>query len=459
MKFIKQWQQSAKKLTPFKVGEDDIVEQTLYKATEEQDFHKEFFRAFTKAEEKINNLDDPKEIGMVALKAACDFYDADWCGVLDVDLKMEFLMPFWWYNRITGGMTSTIIDETGISGILPRWMEALKNNVPIVVEDVEAIKADKPKEYALFKKLDTDSMLAVPFRKREKGFLILKNPKRYIEQIDFLKALSFVLVSEINEQKLMNQIAMSGSPDNIRSEKDVTIHLFGGLEIFTSKGKLTEDEMKSPMCCKLVVLLLLNRHRGMTARELTEKLWREKESENGTSRLRVLLYRFRQLFELISDMELIITTSNGYRINPELNLNTDYEELESVCDTINQIKSCKQQVEALKKAVRLYKGNLFPTGESEHWQMAYNSKYHLLYLDAANQLLDQLYQLKDYKELHEFSTLVSTVEPYSPMTLFWLIIVLRKHGAMEMAKSQLDYARVTLLKEEYLELENRLEMA
>lgn len=305
----------------------------------------------------------------------------------------------------------------------------------------------------MFKKLQTNSMLAVPFRKREKGFLILKNPKRYIHEVDFLKALSFVLVSEINEQKMMDRIAMSGSQDNILSEKDVTIHLFGGLEIFTSKGKLTEMEMKSPMCCKLVVLLLFNRHRGMTSRELSEKLWGEREPENGTSKLRVLLYRFRNQFRLISDMDLIITTTNGYRINPELILNTDYEELEAVCETATQFKSSKQQVEALKKAVKLYKSNLFPTGEAEHWQIAYNSKYHLLYLQAANQLLEQLYQLQDYKELHEFSTLVSTVEPHSPMILFWLIVVLRKHGAMEMAKSQIEYARACLLKEEFMELE------
>lgn len=145
MRLIKKWQQSANWLTHTRVQEENMMMQENCKETESHNLHQDFFEALSALEEKIHIMEDPKEIGIEALKAACEFYDADWCGVLDVDLKMEFLMPFWWYNRLTGGMTSTIIDETGISDILPRWLEAMNNNVLFMVEDVEAIKEDKPR--------------------------------------------------------------------------------------------------------------------------------------------------------------------------------------------------------------------------------------------------------------------------------------------------------------------------
>lgn len=456
MAIFKKWQQSARKLTHRMVREDRTIEQEDTKTKESHSFLFDFYKCLNELEEKIHSLDEPKEIGMAALTAACEFYDADWCGVVDLDLKMEFLMPFWWYNRITGGMTKTIIDETGISGILPQWMDALENDYPFIVEDVEAIQEDRPKEYALFQRLETKAMLAVPYRKREKGFIILKNPKRYINRIELLKTLSYVLVSEINEQKLLDRIKMSKLTQPIDCDTDLVIHLFDGLEIATAKGKLTEEEMKSPMCCKLVVLLLLNQHRGMTARELSENLWPDSDSDNPTGKLRVLLYRLRNAFRLISDQDLIITTTNGYRINPLLNICTDYQEFESTCEAAKQVKGHSQKKELLEKAVNLYKGNLFPTGSAEHWQMAFNSKYHLQYLLVANQLLELLYKERDYESVHDYASLMLSVEPNNPKFIYWLIHILRKHGAMEMAKSQLEYAKSRLLTEEYLELEERL---
>ena len=49
-----------------------------------------------------------------------------------------------------------------------------------------------------------------------------------------------------------------------------------------------------------------------------------------------------------------------------------------------------------------------------------------------------------------------SVEPDNPTVLFWLIVALRKHGAIDMAKEHLESARIRLLNEEYQELEERL---
>ena len=40
----------------------------------------------------------PEEVARQILKAACKFYDADWCGLIQVDLDLKIWTPFWWYN-------------------------------------------------------------------------------------------------------------------------------------------------------------------------------------------------------------------------------------------------------------------------------------------------------------------------------------------------------------------------
>ena len=52
-----------------------------------------------------------------------------------------------------------------------------------------------------------------------------------------------MLVSEVNEQKLLDRMKMSVAPKMIQTDNEVIINLFGGLEIYTSKGKLTEAEV------------------------------------------------------------------------------------------------------------------------------------------------------------------------------------------------------------------------
>ena len=49
----------------------------------------------------------PKEVAQQVLKATCQFYDADWCGLIQVDLDLSLWTPFWWFN--TGATDKTMI--------------------------------------------------------------------------------------------------------------------------------------------------------------------------------------------------------------------------------------------------------------------------------------------------------------------------------------------------------------
>lgn len=403
---------------------------------------------------EVYGVADPKDISQRVLRQACDFYDADWCGLFDVDRMLKLLVPFWWYNRTTGGMTKTKLDEGGVYGDFTRWMDALNTNTPIYVDDIEKIKYSNPEEYAVYSKQEVRSILAVPYHKREKGFLLLRNPKRYGDKPEMLQIMANILVAEINEQKHLDR--MKAESEKMDTSAEIVINLFGGLEIITSKGTLSEAEIKSPLACKLLVLLMMNRHRSMTGRELADAIWPDADYTDPTGKLRTLLYRFRTTFRLLSDKELIITSANGYRINGELSIRTDYEDFERTCEVSKKAYDRYQKKELLCKAVKLYRGKLFPTGSSEHWLLACNSKYHLQYLAIVEELMTLLHAEKNYSMMHEYAMMAVNVEPDNPTVLFWLIVALRKHGAIDMAKEHLESAKIRLLREEYQELEERL---
>ena len=93
--------------------------------------------------------------------------------------------------------------------------------------------------------LDINKLLAVPIKPRPIGFLVVRNPQRYLNRSSMLQMLAFVLLSSINDQKLMQSMKMSMSPENIKNDTDVMINLFGNLEIYTSSGVLHESDLNS----------------------------------------------------------------------------------------------------------------------------------------------------------------------------------------------------------------------
>ena len=64
-------------------------------------------QTLTKLESEIHTTDDPKEIVMQTLRTACAFYNADWAGIVDVDLELGVTNTGWWHNANPKSQNST----------------------------------------------------------------------------------------------------------------------------------------------------------------------------------------------------------------------------------------------------------------------------------------------------------------------------------------------------------------
>ena len=47
----------------------------------------------------------------MALQTACDFYGADWCGFLEVDLDLGLWTPYWWHNIRPDDKTQDLLES------------------------------------------------------------------------------------------------------------------------------------------------------------------------------------------------------------------------------------------------------------------------------------------------------------------------------------------------------------
>ena len=364
----------------------------------------------------------PKEVAQQVLKATCQFYDADWCGLIQVDLDLNLWTPFWWFNAGATDKTMLLTEEYESAEFLDRWVQTVRKGIPMVVPDAEATKEAYPAEYNLYQRLGIRSVIAVSLEPRPVALLAVRNPKRYIQQTSMLRILAYVLLASYNEQK-----------------------------ISTSKGVLKEADFSSPSINRLISYLLISRKNAISPQEITQTLWSD-DSDNPAKNVKGLVYRLRQKFSIISDEPLVLSSASGYQLNPELHIMTDYQRFDELVSSAVRASSVINKVDILKNALDLYHGKVLSSADGEHWLIQFSTKYHLSYMGAVSELLKQLDSLHSYDLLNQYAMKSLTIAPDNPKAYCWLIRSLKAQGMNELATNELAAAKEHLTTEEYEEI-------
>lgn len=412
--------------------------------------------ALSQLESSLHDSDDPEEIITRMLVAAYSFYDGDWAGIMEADLSMKVWSTLWWHNRRTGGMTPNHFQDLEEGEYLVRWIEALTHGTAMIIDDVNKISSAHPQEYAFLKENGVHSIIAVPFWKRPTGFLIVRNPQRYIHRSSLLQMMAFVAISSINEKRLIDSTKPKLVPEFIKKDTDVIIYLFDNLQIITTKGILTGNDLKSPKICKLIVYLLLHTRRPASPHEIVRDLWPEDDLSKASMNVKALIYRLQQMFNVISDYRLVESTLSGYWINPDLNIITDLQLFEDYWAQAQITANPSDKAQLLKKAMDIYKCGPLEEYSGEHWFMPTVAHYSLRYTGIMNQLLSAMDTAKNYVCIHEYANNALGAIPGSPDPYYWLIYAMNHLGMGEIARSELKAAKQVLTEEDFKDLLDRL---
>ena len=396
----------------------------------------------------------PKEVALRVMEAACKFYAADWCGLIQVDLDLGLWKPYWWHNECSEDKTTALTNEFESSEFLDRWVRAVRRGIPMVVSDTELIREQYPDEYSLYQRLGIQSVLAIPLEPRPVALIAVRNPIRYICQTSMLKLLAYVLLVAYNDSRMVDGLNMALAPENIKSSHDIFISLFGELKIYTSRGVLRESDLKSPKISRLLTYLLLSQKKTVPPMESVQNIWPEEmeDAEVPGKNMKYLIYRLRQAFSLISDEQPVLSTAFGYQLNPSLHITTDFQKFDELTVATAKATSVVNKIGLMEKTVELYQGKLLSSAEGEHWLVHTANRYHFAYMSTANELLKQLMTIHAYDLIHQYAALALTIAPENTKAYYWLIQSYLKQNMEEMATGELVAARQKLPDEEYQKL-------
>lgn len=191
---------------------------------------------------------------------------------------------------------------------------------------------------------------------------------------------------------------------------ELTVRMFGEFQMTNQDGVLNAEVIRSEMLTRLLTYMICNRNKSVTAQELMEFLWAEKESDNPAGALKNLMYRLRNFLKKVWGAYDFIQTGKGtYQWNPDIILHVDIEEFELCCKHTGE--DMEEEIAMSRRAFSLYQGALLPELSGEYWVISMSTYYQSMYLKLVKRFAKLLEEEKNFAEEEEVCRKALQLEP------------------------------------------------
>lgn len=194
------------------------------------------------------------------------------------------------------------------------------------------------------------------------------------------------------------------------------VKTFGGLEITNDNVTVNIVELFGKQLVNLLQVLLFHSEKPVQKDELIDILW--PESKNPSSALKFSIFRLRsQLNEIdfFKDKEVIVTTRKGYILNPNLDWNIDFVELQKAYNQINEGAELldEKEFKIARKIFRLYQGRFYASPSQLHWILQKQEVFRQMYVKTMMRTSCYLYTQKRYDEMMLMNYQAVLIEPFN----------------------------------------------
>ena len=415
---------------------------------DEQKHDHDFRLTLTGLEQRLHTSESTEEIIMEAIKAACDFYEAEWAGILIADVETEAWAPMTCYNRLTGRMESRYTKEVEAFEGFGRWIKAFYDGKPLVVPDASVIKKMFPDEFQHYQRLDVQSLIGTPFGEKPTGFFVVKNPTRYKTYPDMAQMLAFVSMSTFYLQELQQSMAeLETNQDDSADEHTIRINLLGMPEVCVGSKKLDMRVYASDNAWKIISFLAL-KGKPVPGSTLVENIWPKIKDTSDTNPLRSALYQMRSKFQVLCP-NIISSNEQGYWFNSEYRVEVDTVLVEELWKKISEEKNHSVRLAQLKQAAKLFRGYLCDNKLDEPWMISYYHTYSSLYAQVMTSLLDEIGKDENYTGIHKYASASLSMLDGNPKICFWLTVATYFISGKSAALEVINANRSSLSSEEF----------
>ena len=342
----------------------------------------DFREALALLEQKLRDCEDSESLIDGLLEGTAQFYGADRAYIIEADWELGIgLNTYEWCQPGVEHQKDMLQFLT--MEVFPRWKRYLIENQPVIIPDTAELKSEYPDEYDFFTKYGVRSLLCAPYSKRiNQGYVGVDNPTRFQDDPTFLFIVCYAVVLELNEIKMQQTVDAAERRASHYNDNEVYVNTFGGLEITNHKGTLSDDDIKSDQCYDFLCFLLLNHKRRFPIDRLYD-IVRPADVNMDASPYTVVknvVYRIRKTLSIINLEDLIVGKSGTFVINPEMNINADFDRMEDACQRLDDTTDSEMMLSHFKAITEIYRGSLLPRASGQLWLVPIATYYQSLYM-------------------------------------------------------------------------------
>ena len=341
----------------------------------------------------------PDENITVGLQSVRSAYDADIAFILEMDPDIRGF-------RV---MSVSLREELeGFSDVLKRSIIARNLFMDIVKPDksscftAEELAKTHPPESDWMELNGVRNVLLSPILNRTmmRAFVGVCNVGRMLGDLYMLKFSTVILTNEIRAVTIMDRYAKESNRSVILEDNDILVNMFGGLEIWTRRGKLELGSAASSKSCLLLIYLIFNKDRFVPVRELAEVLWPNQLFDNPYNMIKGVVFRLKKLLDPICEKKVVVAQQGTYMFNNDLNLLLDTTHFERTCQHLKRDGlTAGERLKLYRRAITCYKGNLLPYFEDELWLVGKINYYQIMYASTVKEyllFLDRIGNVEDF---------------------------------------------------------------
>lgn len=183
--------------------------------------------------------------------------------------------------------------------------------------------------------------------------------------------------------------------------KTVKMQLFGSFSLTDGDAVLGEETLRSGKLTRMLAYIIMNRDSVLTHQKLIEVFW-EDNSRNPDGALKNLMYRLRTALKVLGKETYVCTLPGAYRWNPEIEVETDYEQFEQMTAGLRGMGP-ETEKEEKKKVCRdiiaCYRGNVSGRISDESWILPKVTWYQSLYMDTIKVLCEIYEEERNWYDL------------------------------------------------------------
>lgn len=409
----------------------------------------DFKEALILLEQKLRNCEDSASLIDGLLEGTAQFYGADRAYIIEADWELGIgLNTYEWCQPGVEHQKDMLQFMT--MEVFPRWKRFLIENEPVIIPDTEELKAEYPDEYDFFTKYGVRSLLCAPYSKRiNQGYVGVDNPTRFHSDPTFLFIMCYAIVLELNEIKMQESVEAAERKASHYNDNEVYINTFGGLEIISNKGTLTDDDIKSDQGYSLLCFMLLNHKHRYPLERLYDVIRPADVNMDASPYIAVknVAYRIRKTLSIIGLDDFIVGKSGTFIINPNVNINADFDRMEKACQRLSETTDSEMMMSHFTAISEIYRGPLLPRASGQIWLIPAARYYQSLYLRVLKGYILRKLHIDDPLRAQKAVKEGLSIEPNDSDLHFMMAYFLARHGNLAAAQNYVSTNRDYILPE------------